>query len=142
MLFHVGDSHVQDEMRTPRLGRREPEPPAGVAAIDQIKLSLDQPANTRHFIGLEDSRRSELLQFFLQVLRKGDRDERFANRHFAFRDRFVVFEDGLIDAERPDIDRGRMRFPNPAVGREMHRPNVLGVHFGPARGAPPRRRFS
>ena len=36
-------SHVHDEMRTP--ASVGPEPPAGVAAIDQIKLSLDQPAN-------------------------------------------------------------------------------------------------
>src|SRR5262249_31569808 len=116
MHFHVCHLHMQGKHRSSRAEWPEKEATRRTTTIDEIKLTLDQPTDFGRLVRFEDACRSHLFQFFLQILSKGDRSQRFSNRHFSIRNRFVTLEYGGVDAKRPDVDRGWICLAHSAVG--------------------------
>ena len=61
----------------------EKETSQRTAAVDDIKLSFNQPTDTGCLVVIKDAGRRDFFELLLQIFREFDWCEGFANRHFA-----------------------------------------------------------
>ena len=78
------------------------------AAINRAEFAINQPADTRCLVVLQNAGRSDFLELFFQSGRERNRDERFADRQFAFRMSDIADHGRAVDAEWADVDRLRI----------------------------------
>jgi hypothetical protein len=59
---------VEREMGAPGTEYSKEKSIGRIAAVDEEELAFDQPSGARHFIALQNTRRRNLAQLFLQIL--------------------------------------------------------------------------
>src|ERR1044072_7927041 len=61
----IGDADMQNQFRSADSKVAEEKAPIGISAVDQVKITFNEPASAGFFAVLENSRRRDFFQLFL-----------------------------------------------------------------------------